>query len=105
MSNTSYFIYLLIMVGVTYLIRAIPFCLITKKIENVTIRSFLAYIPYAVLTAMTIPAVFYAADHIVSSIVGFAAAVLVSLRSKSLTLVALLACAAVFVTELVLTLI
>ncbi len=101
MDNRSYFTYLLIMVGVTYLIRAIPFRLITRKIENVTVRSFLQYIPYAVLTAMTVPGVFFAADHIVSSAVGFVTAVLVSLKSKSLTLVALVACAAVFLTELI----
>lgn len=60
MNNYVYFLYLLILAGSTYLIRVIPFVAIKNKINNRFIRSFLAYIPYAVLTAMTIPAVFYA---------------------------------------------
>ena len=62
MNNTQYFIYLLIMAGSTYLIRAVPFSLLTKKIENKYIKSFLYYIPYAVLSAMTIPAALFATE-------------------------------------------
>ena len=58
MSNTEFFIYLLILAGSTYLIRVIPFIALKEKINNRFVRSFLAYIPYAVLTAMTIPAIF-----------------------------------------------
>ena len=39
----SYGIYLLVMAGVTYLVRAIPFAVFNKKIENRFFRSFLAY--------------------------------------------------------------
>ena len=60
MKNSVFFIYLLILAGSTYLIRVIPFIAIKEKINNSFVRSFLYYIPYAVLTAMTIPAVFYA---------------------------------------------
>ena len=56
MSTRSFFIYLILMAGTTYLVRAIPFVAIKKKIENRFIRSFLYYVPYAVLSAMTIPA-------------------------------------------------
>ena len=52
-----FFLYLLVMAGVTYLIRMLPLVLCRKKIENRFIRSFLYYIPYAVLSAMTIPAI------------------------------------------------
>ena len=100
MNNTQFFLYLLIMSGVTYLIRALPFALITKKIENKTIRSFLYYIPYAVLSAMTVPAVFYATSNPVSALAGFAAAVIFSLKGCSLTTVAVIACACVYVAEL-----
>ena len=62
MNNYVFFLYLLILAGSTYLIRVIPFVAIKNKINNRFIRSFLAYIPYAVLTAMTIPAVFYATN-------------------------------------------
>jgi branched-subunit amino acid transport protein len=58
MKNSVFFIYLLILAGSTYLIRVIPFIAIKEKINNSFVRSFLYYIPYAVLTAMTIPAVF-----------------------------------------------
>ena len=54
----SFFAYLIVMAGVTYLIRMIPFVLVKEKIKNRFILSFLHYIPYAVLTVMTIPAIF-----------------------------------------------
>ena len=53
MNNVIYFKYLFVMAVVTYLIRALPFALFTKQINNKYIKSFLAYIPYSVLTAMT----------------------------------------------------
>lgn len=52
------FIYIAVMALVTYLIRMLPLVIFRKKIENRFIRSFLYYIPYAVLAAMTFPAVF-----------------------------------------------
>ncbi len=100
MNQTQFFLYLLVLSGSTYLIRVIPFVAIKEKIHNRFIQSFLYYIPYAVLTAMTIPAIFYATSHPLSAIAGLIAAVLLALRGKGLTVVAALACAAVFVTEL-----
>ena len=97
--TSTYFWYLFIIAGSTYLIRAIPFALVKKKIENPFIRSFLFYIPYAVLTAMTIPAVFFATDYVLSAAVGVVVAVLLALNKKSLTTVALFACAALFIVE------
>lgn len=96
----EYWIYLAIMAGSTYLIRVIPFVLVRKKITNRFLRSFLYYIPYAVLTAMTFPAVLFAAENVAAAAVGFAAAILFALRGKSLTTVAIAACAAVFLTSL-----
>ena len=60
MESGNFRIYLLVMFGVTYLIRVLPFVAFHKKIENRYVRSFLAYIPYTVLGAMTFPAVLYA---------------------------------------------
>lgn len=102
MNNAQFFSYLALLAGSTYLIRALPFALITKKIKNRFIQSFLYYIPYAVLTAMTIPAAFYATDHMLSAIGGLAVAVLLALKKKSLTVVAVAACVAVYLIELVL---
>lgn len=100
MNLRTFFWYLFVMSGSTYLIRAIPFALFTKKIENRFIKSFLYYIPYAVLAAMTIPAVFYATDSVLSAALGVLVAVVIALLGKSLTVVAVCACAAVFVAEL-----
>lgn len=102
MPNNSFFPYLLLMAGTTYLVRALPFAAVSQKIENRFIRSFLYYIPYAVLTAMTIPAIFTATDYILSAVVGMIVAVILSYKGKGLTTVALAACAGVFLCECVL---
>jgi len=87
------------MAGVTYLLRAIPFALAKGKIENKTVQSFLHYIPYTVLAAMTVPAVFYETAHIGSGVVGFAVAIIFAWYEKGLVKVAAAACAAVFLAE------
>lgn len=99
MNTKEFLIYLLIMAGSTYLIRAIPFALMRKKIKNQFVNSFLYYIPYTVLAAMTFPSALYATGNVISASVGLAAAILVSLKTKSLTIVAVTACAAVLAIE------
>ena len=94
-------IYIAVMAGVTYLIRMVPFAFFRKKITSTFFRSFLLYLPYAVLTAMTIPAIFTATESVISACVGLAVAVALALRKCSLTTVALLACVAVYLTELI----
>ena len=102
MELKEFFIYLLIMAGSTYLIRAVPFALVRKKLKNPFVKSFLHYIPYTVLAAMTFPSALYATGNVISASVGLAAAILVSLKTKSLTIVALTACISVLATELLL---
>src|SRR5699024_1698308 len=80
--------YILVMSGVTYLIRMLPLTLFQKKINNIYIKSFLYYIPYACLTAMTFPAILYATESPVSALAGFTAAVILAMRKKSLVTVA-----------------
>lgn len=92
--------YLIVMAGVTYLIRVIPFVLINKKIENRFINSFLYYIPYTVLAAMTFPAILYATGSMVSAAAGLLTAILLAYKRKGLLIVAVGACAAVLVAEL-----
>ena len=101
MDVKEFFIYLLIVAGSTYLIRAIPFVAIRKKITNVYITSFLYYIPYAVLTAMTFPAALYVTGHILSAAIGLIIACLMSLKSKSLTMIALISSGVVLICELI----
>lgn len=100
-TTPNFFIYLLVMAGVTYLIRVIPMILVKKEIENRFILSFLYYMPYAVLSVMTIPAMFFATSYIASGVAGFVVAVILALRDKSLTTVACFSCLAVLCTELV----
>lgn len=100
MNNYSFWMYLLVMAGITYLIRMIPLVLVKKKIKNKFVLSFLYYIPYAVLSVMTIPAIFYSTAYKVSAFAGFVVAVILSYFEKSLLKVAAYSCVAVFVAEL-----
>lgn len=89
-------VYIAVMAGVTYLIRVLPFAFFTKKINSRFFRSFLYYIPYAVLSAMTIPAIFYSTGSYVTAAVGTAAAVALAYFGLPLIAVALTAAAAAF---------
>ena len=102
MPETKFWIYLFVMAGVTYLIRMIPLVLIKKKIKNRFILSFLYYIPYTVLSVMTIPAIFYSTGNVVSAIAGFLVAIMFAYLEKGLLTVAATSCAAVFIVEYIL---
>lgn len=102
MNNKEYFIYLLIMVLVTYILRVIPFLLIRKKITNKFINSVLYYIPYTVLASMTFPAALYVTEHILSASIGLVCAILCAFKIKNLTIVAAISCIAVLLTEILL---
>ena len=91
--------YILVMAVTTYLIRMLPLTLFQKEIKNTFIKSFLYYVPYACLTAMTIPAIFYATSGGISALVGLLVAVVLGWMGKNLPTVAVWACLAVFVTE------
>ncbi len=93
--------YLLVMAGVTYLVRAIPLTLFRKKIKNRFINSFLYYTPYAVLAAMTFPAILYATSNIWSAIAGLCTALILAYFGKGLLTVASFACVSVFAVEVV----
>ncbi|MCQ2461394.1 MAG: AzlD domain-containing protein [Clostridia bacterium] len=103
MSFNTFLIYLAVTAGTTYLVRVVPMLLVKKEIENKFILSFLYYMPYAVLSVMTIPAIFTATNYIASAVVGFGVAVFLALKNKSLTTVAIAACLGVLATELVIT--
>lgn len=99
MSVQKFFIYLAVMAGVTYLIRAVPFVLCQGKVENKYVKSFLAYVPYAVLGAMTFPAILYSTNGLVSGIAGTVTGLVLAYNRKSLLLVAVVSCAAAFLVE------
>lgn len=97
MKSANFWIYLLVMFIVTYFIRVLPFVVFHKKIENKFIRSFLAYIPYTVLGAMTFPAVLYATGSMMTAIAGVIAAFVAAYRGKGLFTVAVCASFTAFI--------
>lgn len=89
-----------IMALMTYLIRVSPMIIFQKKIENNRIKSFLYYIPFTVLTAMTFPAIFSSTSSQIGAIAGCITAVLLAYFKKSLLVVALGAAGTVFIVSM-----
>ena len=100
-----FFVYLLVMAGVTYLVRMIPLVLVRRRITNRFVRSFLYYVPYTVLSAMTFPAILYSTGNIISAAIGAAVSLVLAYFRRSLLTVAACASCAVLLCELVLMLI
>ena len=96
----NFAIYLLVTAGVTYLVRMVPMVALKKKIRNRFVLSFLHYIPYAVLSVMTVPAIFYATEQPAGAAAGFAVALILAWRGKGLLQVAAAACGAVLLVQL-----
>ena len=95
MSWSAYFPYLIVMAGVTYLIRMLPLTVFRREIKSVFVKSFLHYVPYAVLAAMTIPGILTSTGDIRTAAVGLVVAVVMAWRGMSLLSVAIGACVAV----------
>lgn len=95
------FIHIAIMAGVTYLIRMIPFTVFRKKIRSRFFRSFLYYIPYTVLSAMTIPAIFYSTGSVASAVAGTIVGAVLAYFNRSLLIVALSAAGAALAAGLI----
>ena len=92
-------LYTFVMAAVTYLIRMLPFVVFRKPIKNRFVRSFLYYVPYAVLGAMTFPAILYSTSNLLSAAVGLSVSVLLAWFGRGLLTVAVSACVAVYLTE------
>ena len=95
----SVYIYIFTMALTTYLIRMLPLTIFRKPIKSRFLRSFLHYVPYACLTAMTFPAILYDTTYIFSGIAALLVAVLLALWDKGLMTVAVCASIAVFIVE------
>lgn len=87
----------LTMALITYVIRMIPFVFFRKKIKSQYIKSVLYYIPYAVLSAMTFPFIFYSTGNFYTAVIGTLVALIASVRKRSLIIVALCAVVAVLI--------
>ncbi len=93
-------LYILVMAGVSYLIRAVPLVLIRREITNKTIRSFLYYVPYVTLSVMTFPAILEATQSPWSGLAALVVGILMAWWGRSLFQVAVGSCLVVLVAEL-----
>ena len=98
----SLYLYILAMAVTTYLIRMLPLTVFRKPITSTFVKSFLHYVPYACLTAMTFPAILTSTASVISGAAALIAAVVLAFRGKSLLVVSVASCCAVFLTEQVL---
>lgn len=94
------YIYLVLMAGVTYLIRVLPLTLIKKPIKNRFVQSFLYYVPYVTLAVMTFPAIVTATQSPLSGAAALAVGVIAAWCGRSLLQVSVGCCAVVFIIEL-----
>lgn len=98
--NTAYVVSCaLLMAGVTYVIRMLPMAVFQRRLENRFVRTFLAYVPYAVLSAMTFPQILYSAGGTAASAAGLFLAMVLAFRGKGLLVVALGAATAALLTQ------
>ena len=102
LNNLEILLLIVVMAGVTYLIRMIPFTFFRKKIKSTYLKSLLYYIPYAVLSAMTFPAIFYSTGNVYTALIGTAVAVIAAILKRGLLTVAICACLAVLLSGFIL---
>ena len=95
----SIYVYIFTMALTTYLIRMLPLTIFRKPIKSRFLRSFLHYVPYACLTAMTFPAILSSTASVLSGGAALLVAVWLAYRGKSLIVVALSSSAAVLAVE------
>ena len=95
----SLYLYIALMALTTYLIRMLPLTIFRKPIRSRFVRSFLHYVPYACLTAMTFPAILTSTAAILSGAAALVVAVILAYRGRSLLTVSLAASVAVMLTE------
>ena len=98
--NPNIYLYILVMASVTYCIRMLPLTLIRREIKSPFIKSFLFYVPYVTLAAMTFPAILGETANLASAVTGFAVALILAYKNKSLITVSLFSCLSVFLVEL-----
>ena len=99
MSNTV--IYIAVMATVTYFIRVLPLTVLRRPITNKFLRSFLYYVPYVTLAVMTFPAIINATRSPIAGGIALFAGTVAAWLGADLFKVAVIACAVVFLSELV----
>ena len=97
----DFLLLLAVMAGVTYLVRMLPFVLVRKQITNRFLLSFLHYIPYTVLAAMTVPAILGSTGSLPSAIAGLAVGAVLAFFRRGLLTVAVASSAAALAVGLI----
>ncbi len=105
MDGGRFALYLSAMAGITYLVRALPFILFRKRIENRFMLSVLYYAPYAVLSAMTFPDILYSTGSLPTAGVGLLVTFLAAWRNLPMVVVAVLGSGAAILTQVIVTVI
>ncbi len=98
--SSNIWIYILVMAGVSYLIRVLPMTLLRRKIKNEFIMSFLYYVPYVTLAVMTFPAIVEATQTPIAGGLAFLCGMQAAWRGASLFKVAIICSLVVFCIEL-----
>ena len=98
----NYWVLLLVMAITTYLIRSLPFAAFGFRIKSRFVRDFLYYVPYVTLAVMTFPDIIQSTSTPVSGLLALFSGVALAWSGKSLFTVAVVSCAVVFVSELIL---
>ena len=93
------YIYILIMGGVSYLIRVLPVTIFRKPIKSPFVQSFLYYVPYVTLAVMTFPAIVPATQSPIAGAAALIAGLIASWLGAGLFPVSVICCAVVFITE------
>lgn len=97
--NLKYaFTAVLLMALVTYLPRVLPLVVFRKEIKSNYVKSFLYYVPYAVLGALTFPDIFYSTGNFATAICGTIVALILAYKDKGLVVVAIGAIITVYIT-------
>ena len=99
MDWSRFLTYLLVMAGVTYLIRMLPLAAIRGRVRSVFLQSFLYYVPYVTLAVMTFPAILDATQEPLAAALALCVCIVLAYFGKSLFLVSVLGCITVFITE------
>ena len=101
MDLTYAFIAVLLMATVTYIPRVLPIVIFRREIKSKYIKSFLRYVPFAVLGALTFPDIFYSTNNIYTAVAGTIVALFLAYKEKSLVIAAVGAILTVYITGLI----
>ena len=93
--------YILVMFGVTYLVRVLPLTIFRKPIKSRFVQSFLYYVPYVTLALMTFPAIVQATQSPIAGALALVVGMVAALLGAGLLPVAAICCAVVFAAEFI----